>query len=112
MRYLVLSWDSFDLKKYRRCGWFDPAYATDAAEAAVAEAAAIDAAWARVAELWRNPRVRLALVVAVPPKPKRALTDLLREEAEMPARFTIPRWLTGNEKPLEGSPPLAAAWSR
>ena len=106
MRYLVLSWDSFDLKKYRRCGWFDPVDDTDGALEVASEAA-----WARAAELWRNPRVRLALVVAVPPKPKKALQDLIREEAEMPARFTIPRWLTGNEKPMSDRPEAAAAWS-
>ena len=97
MRYLVLSWDSLDLKQYRKREWFGDEQA--------------DAAWARVAELWRNPRTRLALVVAVPDKPKKSLTDLIREDAEMPQRFTIPRWLTGNEKPVEDTEVVPGTWS-
>lgn len=56
--------------------------------------------------------MRLALVVGVPEKPKKGLEEMIREEAEMPPRYTIPRWLTGNEKPVEDSITAPFAWSR
>jgi hypothetical protein len=93
MRYVVLTWHSLDLKKVRRSGYFNDE----------------ETAWVVASKYWQNPRVRLALVVAVPPK---RLEDLLREDAEMPQRFTIPRTLTGNE-PInpEQDPKTKRGWS-
>ena len=84
MTYIVLSWHSPMLRDYRRCGTFDD----------------IDAAWARAAEEWRNPRVRLAMVVPRPAKPKRDLVQMIEDDAACVAPFTIPRYLTGHEKRL------------
>ncbi len=92
MKFVVLTWQSLDLKKCRCSGLYEDEHE----------------AWAVAADLWKNPRVRLALVVAVPPK---RLEALLREEAEMPQRFTIPRKLTGNKPPFEKDPKTKRGWS-
>ncbi len=93
MKYVVLTWRSMDLKNCRRSGLYEDE----------------NLAWAVAAKEWQNPRTRLCLVVTVPPK---RFEDLLREEAEMPQRFTIPRKLTGNEPPVwEIDPKTKTGWS-
>ena len=82
MRYLVLAWHSPMLRDYRRCGWYDDQ----------------DAAWDRAAREWRNPRVRLALVIQVPDKPKRDLVAMIEADSVCAAPFTIPARLTGKER--------------
>lgn len=78
MRYLVLSWPSIHLREYRKHGWHDDA----------------EAAWEVAARLNRHPHTRLALVIAVPDKPKRDLLDMIAEEA---GAYFIDRAVRGTE---------------